>query len=151
MGNNISSKAGKENENLPKGKETAKKWKERFDNELNMEKLVLNSAYYFQEWRERQDMSQFDIAGVLGMSKGAVWKWEQGESRIPIDKVMALSELSGDSLDSILFGRVPMVEKKIQERLRDCSYEEKEYIWIIIDTMLESWGKKAIPRSGQNS
>ncbi|MEH2932968.1 helix-turn-helix transcriptional regulator [Candidatus Ventrimonas sp. KK005] len=90
------------------------------------------------EWRKCQEMSQEEIAHVLKVSKNAVGKWERGESMPPIDKSVILSELSGVSLDSMLLGRVPMVDKKIQERLENVSYKNKEHLLKIIVTFLEA-------------
>ena len=103
-----------------------------------MEQLRKNIGEHIAEWRKCQEMSQEDIAQVLEVSKNAVGKWERGESMPPIDKSVILSELSGVSLDSMLLGRVPMVDKKIQERLENVSYKNKENLLKIIVTFLEA-------------
>ena len=119
-------------------KEKAIKWQERYDSEFDMEQLRKNIGEHIAEWRKCQEMSQEDIAQVLEVSKNAVGKWERGESMPPIDKSVILSELSGVSLDSMLLGRVPMVDKKIQERLENVSYKNKENLLKIIVTFLEA-------------
>ena len=114
------------------------KWQERYDSEFDKEQLRKNIGEHIAEWRKCQEMSQEDIAQVLEVSKNAVGKWERGESMPPIDKSVILSELSGVSLDSMLLGRVPMVDKKIQERLENVSYKNKENLLKIIVTFLEA-------------
>ena len=103
-----------------------------------MEQLRKNIGEHIAEWRKCQEMSQEEIAHVLKVSKNAVGKWERGESMPPIDKSVILSELSGVSLDSMLLGRVPMVDKKIQERLENVYYKNKENLLKIIVTFLEA-------------
>ena len=119
-------------------KEKAIKWQERYDSEFDKEQLRKKIGESIAEWRKCQEMSQEEIAHVLKVSKNAVGKWERGESMPPIDKSVILSELSGVSLDSMLLGRVPMVDKKIQERLENVSYKNKENLLKIIVTFLEA-------------
>jgi len=114
------------------------KWQERYDSEFDKEQLRKKIGESIAEWRKCQEMSQEEIAHVLKVSKNAVGKWERGESMPPIDKSVILSELSGVSLDSMLLGRVPMVDKKIQERLENVSYKNKENLLKIIVTFLEA-------------
>lgn len=119
-------------------KEKAIKWQERYDSEFDMEQLRKNIGEHIAEWRKCQAMSQEDIAQVLEVSKNAVGKWERGESMPPIDKSVILSKLSGVSLDSMLLGRVPIVDEKIQERLANVPCKNKEHLLKIIDTFLEA-------------
>ena len=114
------------------------KWQERYDSEFDKEQLRKKIGESIAEWRKCQEMSQEEIAHVLKVSKNAVGKWERGGSMPPIDKSVILSELSGVSLDSMLLGRVPMVDKKIQERLENVSYKNKENLLKIIVTFLEA-------------
>ena len=114
------------------------KWQERYDSDFDKEQLRKKIGESIAEWRKCQEMSQEEIAHVLKVSKNAVGKWERGESMPPIDKSVILSELSGVSLDSMLLGRVPMVDKKIQERLENVSYKNKENLLKIIVTFLEA-------------
>lgn len=125
--------------NLFKRNKKALKWQERFFRDINEEKLKRDIGKYLTEWCQRQDMRQENIATALNVSKSTVGKWERSESLPPLYKIIALSELSGDSLDSILLGRTPMVEKAISDRLKGLSPDNKERLLKIIDTVLEVW------------
>lgn len=103
-----------------------------------MEQLRKNIGEHIAEWRKCQKLSQEKVAQVLEVSKNAVGKWERGESMPPIDKSVILAELSGVSLDSMLLGKVPIVDEKIQERLANVPCKNKEHLLKIIDTFLEA-------------
>lgn len=120
------------------GKEKDIKWQERYDSEFDMEQLRKNIGEHIAEWRKCQKLSQEKVAQVLEVSKNAVGKWERGESMPPIDKSVILAELSGVSLDSMLLGKVPIVDEKIQERLANVPCKNKEHLLKIIDTFLEA-------------
>lgn len=123
---------------LNTGKEKDIKWQERYDSEFDMEQLRKNIGEHIAEWRKCQKLSQEKVAQVLEVSKNAVGKWERGESMPPIDKSVILAELSGVSLDSMLLGKVPIVDEKIQERLANVPCKNKEHLLKIIDTFLEA-------------
>ncbi|MDR1735463.1 MAG: helix-turn-helix domain-containing protein [Oscillospiraceae bacterium] len=55
-----------------------------------------------QRLRKEKGMSQEMLAEALGVSRQAISKWESGQSWPETDKLIALSELFGVSLDSLM-------------------------------------------------
>ena len=63
------------------------------------------------ELRKKRDMTQFEIADRLGISYQAVSNWERGNSMPDIAKLPELAEIFGVTVDEILGGGNPVVEK----------------------------------------
>ena len=61
---------------------------------MNMERL------YFV--REENDLTQTDIARILGVSKSAISKWEKGREIIPLNKLNIFANYFNVSLDYLL-------------------------------------------------
>lgn len=57
-----------------------------------------------QELRLRRGMSQDALADKLGVSRQAVSKWERDEATPDLDKIIKLSEHSGDKDTKCLYG-----------------------------------------------
>lgn len=57
-----------------------------------------------QTLRKQHGFSQEQLADLLGISRQAVSKWESGQSLPDIDNLVRLSELYGESLDSLVKG-----------------------------------------------
>lgn len=62
-----------------------------------MEKRV-----YLKELREARGMTQRQLAKALGVSPGAVAKWELGYSDISMGNLVALADAIGCTTDAIL-------------------------------------------------
>ena len=56
----------------------------------------------FRELRERRDLSQEEVAKVLGVNRTAVVKWETGANKPRLDKVVELAKLFRCSVDDLL-------------------------------------------------
>jgi transcriptional regulator with XRE-family HTH domain len=85
-----------------------------------------------QRLRKEQGLSQEALAETLGVSRQAVSKWESGQSWPETDKLIALSELFGTSLDSLVKdtegrpdGASPGVAGGWDPRYQGFSYEYK--------------------------
>jgi transcriptional regulator with XRE-family HTH domain len=86
-----------------------------------------------QRLRKEQGLSQETLAETLGVSRQAVSKWESGQSWPETDKLIALSELFGTSLDSLVkdtegrpdSGASPGVVGGWDPRYQGFSYEYK--------------------------
>ena len=63
------------------------------------------------ELRRKKDMTQFELADRLGISYQAVSNWERGNSMPDIAKLPELAEIFGVTVDEILGGGNPVVEK----------------------------------------
>ncbi|SEU10696.1 helix-turn-helix domain-containing protein [Paenibacillus sp. NFR01] len=55
-----------------------------------------------QQLRKQKGLSQEKLADLVGVSRQAVSKWESGQSQPETDKLLALSELFGVSVDHLL-------------------------------------------------
>ncbi len=71
--------------------------------------MTLENANRLAELRRAHGYSQEDLADRLGLSRQAISKWERGEASPDTDNLIALSELYGITLDSLL-GRGEMTE-----------------------------------------
>jgi transcriptional regulator with XRE-family HTH domain len=57
-----------------------------------------------QALRKERGMSQEDLAEAVGVSRQAVSKWESGQAYPEMDKLIALSDFFGISIDSLVKG-----------------------------------------------
>jgi transcriptional regulator with XRE-family HTH domain len=64
--------------------------------------MTMNFADKLQSYRKQKGMSQENLADVIGVSRQAVSKWESGQSYPEIDKMIAISELFGVSVDHLV-------------------------------------------------
>ena len=72
-----------------------------------------------QELRKSKGLSQEQLAEVVGVSRQAISKWESGQSMPEIEKLMALSDLFGVSIDFILKGETAIaVDNQPRNRQR---------------------------------
>ncbi len=60
-----------------------------------------------QTVRKKNQMSQEELAELLGVSRQAVSKWELGEGYPEVDKLLILSKKLNISLDSLMTGSLP--------------------------------------------
>ena len=67
-----------------------------------------------QAIRKKNQLSQEDLAELLGVSRQAVSKWELGEGYPEVEKLLILSKKLNVSLDSLMTGSMP--GKDIQEK-----------------------------------
>lgn len=64
--------------------------------------MTLENANRLAELRRAHGYSQEDLADRLGLSRQAISKWERAEASPDTDNLIALSELYGITLDSLL-------------------------------------------------
>jgi transcriptional regulator with XRE-family HTH domain len=55
-----------------------------------------------QELREKNNLSQVELAQKLNVTQGAVSQWEKGECRPRTDKLKLLSDILNCSVDELL-------------------------------------------------
>lgn len=60
-----------------------------------------------QTIRKKNQMSQEELAELLGVSRQAVSKWELGEGYPEVEKLLILSKKLNVSLDSLMTGSIP--------------------------------------------
>lgn len=59
------------------------------------------------ELRKQKDFSQEELANRLNVSRQTVSKWEVGESTPDMEKLVAISDLFGVSLDELVMDKAP--------------------------------------------
>ena len=55
-----------------------------------------------REFRERRDLSQDEVAKVLGVNRTAVVKWETGANKPRLEKIVELAKLLRCSVDALV-------------------------------------------------
>jgi len=75
-----------------------------------------------QELRKRKGLSQEQLAEMLGVSRQAVSKWENGQSLPEVEKLITMGELFGVTIDYILKGdSLPTEDDRKQHTSRNGS------------------------------
>jgi len=79
--------------------------------------------------RKQQNMRQEQLAEALGVSIGAVSKWERGVATPELNLIAEMADLFGVSLDAlvgfeVLNGGPVALEKRIHDLQRQKQYEE---------------------------
>lgn len=77
----------------------------------------MNFAEKLLYLRTENGYSQEVLAGELGVSRQAISKWELGTTLPETDKIIAIGELFGVSLDSLLVDSIPLNAKDNLDRL----------------------------------
>ena len=68
-----------------------------------------------KEARERQNLSQDELAEKMNISRQAISKWETGKSYPDIEKILKLSDIFNLSLDELVKGDKTFQENLIME------------------------------------
>ena len=66
--------------------------------------------------RGEKNLSQEKLAAALGVSRQAISKWETDASVPELDKLLAMSELFGVTLDALVRGEAVQEEKEAEEK-----------------------------------
>ncbi len=66
--------------------------------------------------RKKNQLSQEELAELLGVSRQAVSKWELGEGYPEVEKLLVLSKKLNVSLDSLMTGSMPGNEERKTDR-----------------------------------
>ena len=66
--------------------------------------MEFNNRLY--ELRKQRGLSQEELANRLNVSRQTISKWEVGDSTPDMDKLVAISDLFGISLDELVLGKV---------------------------------------------
>ena len=62
----------------------------------------MSFAENLQAFRKKNGLTQEDLAELLGVSRQAVSKWEQGDGYPEVEKLLILAEKLGVSLDALM-------------------------------------------------
>ena len=85
------------------------------------------------ELRKNKNLSQEEVAEILGVSRQTVSKWETGLSTPEFDKIEPLSKLFEISVDELVIGK--KVQKEIKEETTT-KYSTKSVFLLIISIFL---------------
>ena len=64
--------------------------------------MKLSLSENIRSFRKQRKMTQEKLAEALGVTVGAVYKWESGQTMPDLPKLVALSDLFGTSLDALV-------------------------------------------------
>ena len=76
--------------------------------------------------RTNRDMSQGDLAEKLNVSRQTVSKWENNMSIPELDKIIALSEVFGVSVDYIVKGQEDIPAPTVSEKIKDADCDSTD-------------------------
>ena len=68
--------------------------------------MNLEMGKRLSEYRKNKNLSQEQLAQMLGVSRQAVSKWERAESSPDTDNLIMLSEIYGVTLDRLINGTI---------------------------------------------
>lgn len=85
-----------------------------------------------QELRQKEQLSQEELAERIGVSRQAISKWESEQSSPDIENIVRLSEIFNTSTDYILKGTQPTVIKTPEksELIRQHKAQNRQYLVI---------------------
>lgn len=90
-----------------------------------------------QNLRKQQQLSQEQLANLLGISRQSVSKWESGDSCPETDKLIALCELFHCSLDELVMGQIVT---KAESSSPESSSQEQKNILHQYDLLMNKFG-----------
>lgn len=73
----------------------------------------MNLGELLKKLRESKGFSQGDVAKKIGVTRQAVYKWENDKSYPDIDNLILLSEMYNVTLDELIKGKQNIKEKYI--------------------------------------
>lgn len=89
--------------------------------------MEFNNKLY--ELRKQKGFSQEELASRLNVSRQTVSKWEVGESAPDMEKLVAISDLFGISLDELVKGEEPEKETASEQVVKSELYSDiKEHV-----------------------
>ena len=103
----------------------------------------MNFAENLQILRKKHGLTQEGLAEIMGVSRQAVSKWEQGEGYPEVEKLLILADRFGVSIDGLM-GLAPLdsaqaeyVLRKMETLRNDQRTDEKlSTLWILTAVIL---------------
>lgn len=81
--------------------------KEDMTNELKGGTILMGFNNKLYELRKQKGFSQEELASRLNVSRQTISKWEVGDSTPDMEKLIAISDLFGISLDELVLDKAP--------------------------------------------
>lgn len=69
-----------------------------------------------RELRQKKELSQEELARLLGVDRSAVAKWETGSNYPRVEKMMAMARIFGCSLDELMNEHINMIGHPTPEK-----------------------------------
>lgn len=89
--------------------------------------MEFNNKLY--ELRKQKGFSQEELANRLNVSRQTISKWEVGESTPDMEKLVAISDLFGVSLDELVLDKAPEKAEASEQIVRSELYSDiKEHV-----------------------
>lgn len=88
------------------------------------------------ELRKKKNLSQEDVADILGVSRQTISKWETGLSTPEFDKIEPLAKLFEVSVDELVTGNKIEKDKEIKEEITINRHSTKSVVLLIIGIFL---------------
>ena len=89
--------------------------------------MEFNNKLY--ELRKQKGFSQEELANRLNVSRQTISKWEVGESTPDMEKLVAISDLFGVSLDELVMDKTPQkAEPSVQVVKSELYSDVKEHV-----------------------
>lgn len=88
------------------------------------------------ELRKKKNLSQEDVADILGVSRQTISKWETGLSTPEFDKIEPLAKLFEVSVDELVTGNKIEKDKEIKEEITIDRHSTKSVVLLIIGIFL---------------
>jgi transcriptional regulator with XRE-family HTH domain len=99
-----------------------------------------------KEARERQNLSQDELAEKMNISRQAISKWETGKSYPDIEKILELSDIFNLSLDELVKGDKTFQENLIMESRAGMSgITILGYVLVALGVITSIWGGMQFP------
>ncbi len=92
--------------------------------------MVLNIADRIQYLREKNGLTQTDLAKRLGISRSAVNSWEMSISTPSLSNVLEMTRIFGVSADYIL-----SISDRVSVDITELKNEEREVIFKLVECM----------------
>ena len=84
--------------------------------------MEFNNKLY--ELRKQKGLSQEELANRLNVSRQTVSKWEVGDSTPDMEKLIAMSDLFGISLDELILNKTPEPAPTVQTPAQSELYKD---------------------------
>jgi transcriptional regulator with XRE-family HTH domain len=84
--------------------------------------MEFNNKLY--ELRKQKGLSQEELANRLNVSRQTVSKWEVGESTPDMEKLVAMSDLFGVSLDELVLDKAPEKAEPTEQVIKSELYSD---------------------------